>query len=73
MTTEPDSLVFLERKNEKFDDDDDDANKRPHKVGNGSAEFKFVESDESKLFRKFLINWELTWSSQRKSSMTIKQ
>ena len=66
MSLEPESLVSLRR---DIDNDEDTKKIIVKKVEN-STFHRFNDNDESKLFRKFLNNWEDTWQKQNCKTTT---
>ena len=66
MTSEPDSVVWQRREEDTEEDTEDIV---VEKIEQPTV-FKFTESDDSKLFRKFLVNWEAAW--QKQSGQNIK-
>ena len=66
MTSEPDSVVWQRREEDTEEDTEDIV---VEKIEQPTV-FKFTESDDSKLFRKFLVNWEAAW--QKQSGQKVK-
>ena len=67
MSHKPESLVSLRRNI----DNDEESKKIVVKKVESSTFYRFTDNDESKLFRKFLNNWEDTWYKQKIKTTTI--